>query len=412
MIARIEKIVHGGYGVARMNGRSCLVPFAAPGDLLEIECGSDPAVSFGWIKEVLEPSPHRRESRCPVFGLCGGCEFDHIDYACELAVKRDILLEDLARIGKTRVAEVDSTVSSREYGYRNHAQFKVGAAGKPGFFAKKSHEVVPLPAQGCLLLHPAIDELIGSLVDRTRFSEGGFRVRTNGEGEIYTKGVPGLLDDAFCFFNVGGVRMRLNIDDFFQVNQFLVERWVEKIVEYLEPELDDEVADIYCGSGIVALKAAPLVRSVVGIEMNRNAVRSARYNAGLNGLENAAFVGADAQKGLRDIAGAGMRRGAAKRLRAAKTGGTVETRWVNKIVVDPPRAGLTKELIGAIASIGPRIVVYASCDTATFARDVASFGGAGYDLKSLCLVDMFPRTRHSEIVSKLVRAGGRAFAAV
>jgi 23S rRNA (uracil1939-C5)-methyltransferase len=379
MEALIEKVVHGGYGFCRVRGAVCLVPFSAPGDVLDVECALEEGISFGWIKRIIEPSPRRRASSCPVFGFCGGCDFDHIDYEYELELKTRILLEDLFRIAKLDFPGPDSVDASREYGYRNHAQFKVDASGRIGFFAKKSHEVVPVPAQGCLLLHEGITEFMKNRAGALNFPRGGFRVRTNSKGEIFKKGIPGVPDDPYFYQYPQGLRMRLNIDDFFQVNVFLVERWLERIESYVEPEPQDEVADLFCGSGILALCLGKKVRSVVGVEMNKSAVESARFNARWNGIGNVSFVRADSFKGLSSLERA------------------------DKVVVDPPRAGLSKALIEGIAARAPVRVVYASCDTATFARDLAVFSALGYTLRKVSLVDMFPRTRHLEVVSLLTR---------
>jgi 23S rRNA (uracil1939-C5)-methyltransferase len=211
------------------------------------------------------------------------------------------------------------------------------------------------------------------------FPRGGFRVRTNSRGEIFKKGIPGVADDPFCYQYPEGLRMRLKTDDFFQVNLFLLEKWVGRIESYVEPGPRDEIADLFCGSGILALHLGKKARSVVGVEMNRSAVESARFNARWNGIENVSFVRADSLKGLSSLE------------RAVK------------FVVDPPRAGLSKALIEGIAARSPGRVVYASCDTATFARDLTVFAGFGYTLEKLSLVDMFPRTQHLEVVSSLTR---------
>jgi 23S rRNA (uracil1939-C5)-methyltransferase len=387
MEAVIEKVVHGGYGLARVRGVVCLVPYSAPGDVLDVECSLDEKVAFGWITRIIEPSPRRRDPRCPVFGLCGGCDFDHIDYGFELEVKTRILREDLARIAKVGAPPLDAVVSAGEYGYRNHAQFKVDAAGRVGFFAKKSRDVVPLPPRGCLLLQGEITGFMKRLAVSGCFPRGGFRVRANAKGELFKKGFPGVPDDPFCYQYPGRLRLRLKVDDFFQVNRFLVGPWVERIESYLEPEPGDDVADLFCGSGIIALHLCGKVRSVTGVEMSGSAVESARYNARWNGAGNVSFVRGDSLRGLVSVARAGR---------------------ANKLVVDPPRSGLSAELVEAIATLSPARVVYASCDTATFARDLAAFSRSGYALEKLTLVDMFPRTGHCEVVSALARkAPGR-----
>ena len=112
MRARIEKVVHGGYGLVRADPGTILVPFGVPGDTVDIEFGRDDGVSLGWIKEVCAPSPHRRSPLCPVFGICGGCDFDNMEYSFELEVKKDILIEDLSRIGGMEKAPLEEVVVS------------------------------------------------------------------------------------------------------------------------------------------------------------------------------------------------------------------------------------------------------------------------------------------------------------
>jgi 23S rRNA (uracil1939-C5)-methyltransferase len=378
MRVEIEKIVHGGYGIARSGGRTLLIPFSVPGDLLDIECGEGLDRNFGWIKQVVRPSHRRRESACPVFTICGGCDFDHMDYRLELEVKRGIVLEDLARIGGIEPKAGIEAVASDEYGYRNHAQFKVDSSGRVGFFEKKSHSVVPLPEMGCLLLQKEINDCVNGIRKSVQFRRGGFRIRADGSGNVYTKGVPGREDDDYYRSAIGGLRFRTNIDDFFQVNTLLIERWLELIRSFVQPSCSDMLTDLYCGSGVISLHLAPYVKSVTGIELNPNAVDNALFNAKTNGISNVRFIRSTAQGGIRKLHAGG------------------------KIVVDPPRSGLGSAFVEGICRLKPRAVVYVSCDTATFARDLNAFRERGYELSEIRLVDMFPRTRHIELVSRIL----------
>ncbi len=378
MEAHIEKMVHGGYGLIRLNSGICLVPFAVPGDILDIECLKRGEVSFGWIRSIIQPSPYRRRSMCPVFGICGGCDFDNMEYPMELQIKKDILIEDLRRIAKLNVLPFDRLEYSKEYWYRNNVQFKVNEKGLIGFFEKKSHTVVPLPDTGCRLLQKVINSYIRGIKNRIEFKEGGFRVRSNRDGNIYKKGIPGIEDDIFCYYAVDGLKFRLNIDDFFQVNNFVVGKWVRSIRRYLDPGPDDCIVDLYCGSGLIALSLARSVKSVTGIELNPNAVKNARYNAGENGIFNTTFIRAKAEFWFERI------------------------KYMDKVIVDPPRSGLQSTLIRRIVRRRPQVVVYASCDSSTFARDVAEFIREGYKVESVSLIDMFPRTKHTEVISRIV----------
>jgi 23S rRNA (uracil1939-C5)-methyltransferase len=375
MKVEIDRIVHGGYGIARVAGRSILIPFTVPGDVLDVECSEKHGSPFGWIREIIRPSVHRRVSNCPVFTLCGGCDFDHMEYQQEIEAKKGILVEDLTRIGGIDLSCEIDTLFAKEYGYRNHAQFKVDSRGEVGFFEKKSHTVIPLPKKGCLLLQEEINEYVNRVRSQISFPKGGFRVRSDSSGIIYTKGIPGIKNDEFFHYEISSLKLRTNIDDFFQVNNFLLEKWLGRIAQYLRPERRDVVIDLFCGSGIISLSLARVVRAVTGIELNRNAVMNARFNAIENGLDNAHFIHTRAQTGIK-----GLPEGC-------------------KIVVDPPRAGLGPGLISGIVRLHPKMIVYVSCDTATFSRDLGVFIENGYGLGGITLVDMFPRTRHIELVA-------------
>jgi 23S rRNA (uracil1939-C5)-methyltransferase len=356
----------------------CLVPFAVPGDILDVEFSKEGEVSFGWIRNIIQPSPYRRSSRCPVFGICGGCDFDNMEYQMELQIKKDILVEDLRRIAKLFIVPFDRLEYSNEYWYRNNVQFKVNDNGFAGFFEKKSHTVIQLPEEGCRLLQKGINNYFKGIQCEIKFKKGGFRIRSNKDGTIYKKGIPGINDDMFCYYSVDGLKFRLTIDDFFQVNNFVVGKWVRSIMRYLEPDPDDQVVDLYCGSGLISLSLARSVKSVTGIELNPNAVKNARYNAGINRIYNTTFIRAKAESGFERI------------------------KYMDKVIVDPPRSGIQNTLIRRIIGRRPRVVVYASCVSSTFARDVAEFKRGGYNVESVSLIDMFPRTKHTEVVSRIV----------
>jgi 23S rRNA (uracil1939-C5)-methyltransferase len=181
-----------------------------------------------------------------------------------------------------------------------------------------------------------------------------------------------------CYHSVNGIRFGIGIDDFFQVNSRVIDRWLGKIISYLDPQPDDEILDLFCGAGLITLHIARRVRFVIGVEINRNAVLNARRNAELNEVRNVRYVRASAVHGIPSASDA------------------------KKIVVDPPRAGLGEALVERIAHHTPDIVVYASCDTATFSRDIRYFGTHGFTLEKVSIVDMFPRTQHIEVVARLV----------
>ena len=133
MIAEIKKIVHGGYGLAFVEGKTAFIPYTAPGDTVEFAAAREKKnIIFGRVERIVEPSPLRREAECPVFGSCGGCHLQHLGYEDEIKVKRESILDDLERIGKTKTDFKRVIPCPERYGYRNHAIFKVDAERRPG----------------------------------------------------------------------------------------------------------------------------------------------------------------------------------------------------------------------------------------------------------------------------------------
>jgi tRNA/tmRNA/rRNA uracil-C5-methylase (TrmA/RlmC/RlmD family) len=387
----IDRIVNGGYGLGTLGGRVLLVPYTVPGDRVRVKpARSDRAREhaglFYEIEDIVKPSPMREDSRCPVSGRCGGCDFDTMSYQFELEMKRGILVEDLKRIGGYSVEEQPETIASpSEYGYRNHAQIKVDDRGRPGFFKKKSHQIVPLPPQGCLLLQKRLNSFVLELSNDGPLRRGSVRLRSNRDGKVFCKGVPYRADDVYASYRAGDLRFRIGVDDFFQVNAYLNESWLDLVKSSISPGPGDVVYDLFCGSGLIALSLAPFVHRVVGIEGNGSAVRNAIFNASQNGIENVEFV-------CRDLTA-----------QTDLSPWNVHGKDRVKVVVDPPRTGLEPVLIDAIACIEPERLVYASCNSSTFSRDVKALAERGYRAEAITLIDMFPRTRHIETVARFVK---------
>ena len=186
------------------------------------------------------------------------------------------------------------------------------------------------------------------------------------------------LTDTLC-----GLKFRLSIPSFYQVNRAQAERLYGKAVEFAGLTGQETVLDLYCGAGTITLSMAAHAARVIGAEIVPEAIENAQENARLNGVTNAEFFCGDA--------GAVAQRLAAQQLRP------------DVVVVDPPRKGLGEEVIPVIAAMGPERVVYVSCDPGTLARDVKRFAGLGYRTVRAAAVDMFPRTRHVETIVLLQR---------
>jgi tRNA/tmRNA/rRNA uracil-C5-methylase (TrmA/RlmC/RlmD family) len=302
-------------------------------------------------------------------------------------VKRDVLLEDLRRIAGMVHEDVEVLRSPSEYGYRNHAYIRLDEGGRPGFFMKRSHRVVSFPHGGCLLLDSRLNQIIGEMPQPLPLGQGAFRIRSNLQGDVFCRGVPGRPVDARARYRVRNLEFEIGIDDFFQVNNLLNDRWVQSIEKNLNPEPGDRMLDLFCGSGLIALSLARSLRSVAGIEANGNAVNNARLNAERNGIENVSFF-------LRDLT-----------RRVNLEGLAPDGSGPLKIVVDPPRTGIAGAMIESITRLAPSVIIYVSCASATFARDLRLFHSCGYEMECLVAIDMFPRTHHLEMVARLMPAG-------
>ncbi len=377
MVIEIEKIVHGGYGFSRSKDGVLLVPYTVTGDIVDVVCSEGENPKFCWVRNIIKYSPYRIEPKCPNFKICGGCDFQHIKYDFEVEVKREILKEDLLRIASVEIDDID-IIYSKSINYRNNVQFKTDVDGRIGFFMKRSTEVVSLPESGCPIVDDKINCFVLEISKRTNFKRGGFRVRSNREGEIFKKGIPGIEDDKYCYYRYKDIEYRVDIDGFFQINNFLYEPWLNRVIDYTDLNGDDFVVDLFSGVGFVTLPMAKKVKRVIGMELNGKSVKNAIYNSRKNKIDNAYFKRVDVNRGfyLKDRP--------------------------NRVVVDPPRSGLSKRLIKEIGELKPEIVVYASCEPSTFARDIKYFNEMGMVIDRLTMIDMFPRTSHMEVISRLI----------
>ena len=438
----IESATIEGAGVARVDGQVLFVAGALPGEqcTVRIEHIGNRAL-FADLISVQTPSAHRIRPDCPYTSRCGGCSLRHMDYAQELELKRAHVQNCLTRIGGQTIEDLPITGAPELDGYRNKVQFPVQEQnGKPviGFFSARTHTVIPI--DDCRIQPPCAGRIRRALLDwmqtyRIRAYDekthtGYIRhlyIRTGAEsGQILvcivanTEQLPkkkqlvqalltaepgitsivfspnckkgntilgmrfeplygnGTMTDTLC-----GLQFRLSVPAFYQVNHAQAERLYEKTVSLAGLTGKETVLDLYCGTGTITLCLARQAKRAIGVELVEAAIRDAQENARRNGIGNAEFFCADAGQ-------------AAQRLCAA--GETPDV-----IVVDPPRKGLSADVIEAMVRMAPQRIVYVSCDPATLARDVRSLTQQGYALAHAEAVDLFPRCAHVETVCRLER---------
>lgn len=396
MELRIEKLVYGGDGLSRVEGRAALTPFVLPGELVLAETSeSKPGLLRTRLARIMEPSPDRVDPPCPYFYRCGGCHYQHANYEAQLSAKRSILSETLRRIGKISPPEQIEMVSAEPWGYRNRTQLHI-FGGRIGYLESRSHRLCPIDR--CPISSPQINRAIQSLLEMIHDRRWPGFVRSL---EIFTnetqtqinvvespkpvarrffewcaERIPGAGLTALDY-EASGFSYRVGNRSFFQVNRFLVDRLVEEALWQAD---GDTALDLFAGVGLFSLPLARRFRAVTTVESGSGAVRDMRFNAGRAGLPvHPVEQPVDAY--LENLATA-----------------------PDFVLADPPRAGLNKAALERLLALSPPRLTIVACDPATLARDLARLLQSGYELLRLTLVDLFPQTYHIESVAHLRRS--------
>ncbi|MCG6881576.1 MAG: 23S rRNA (uracil(1939)-C(5))-methyltransferase RlmD [Deltaproteobacteria bacterium] len=449
----IEKMAYGGRGIARLNGFVIFVRGTVPGDrILARIYKKKKDYAEATLLEILDVSSDRIEADCPYAGYCGGCQWQHVGYEKQLTFKRDHVKEPLEHIAGLKNVVVQPLIPSENiFGYRNKMEFsfsdrrwylpdELPFKKKGGDFALGLH--VPgtyhkvIDMETCLLqertgndilrevgqyvkesnvpvyglkshegywryltirhskafdhwmvnlvtseddastLHPLVEQLcrkfprIKTVVNNINGRKASIAV---GEKEKV------LAGDGFINDKIGPFTFRVSANSFFQTNTSAALKLYEQVLRYADPKGKEQVLDLYSGTGTIPIFLADRVRSVTGIEISESATADARRNALENDVHNCRFVCGDIREKL----------------------GTVGFN-PDIMIIDPPRAGMHKDVLAETMGIRPRRIVYVSCNPATLARDLEVMAEA-YELNEIQPVDMFPHTYHIESVAKLSR---------
>lgn len=381
MIVDVGPVAHGGFCVARHEGRAVFVRHSLPGERVRAVVTEGTSRSRYWradAVEVLDASADRVPAPCPyaVPGGCGGCDWQHVSLDAQRRLKGAVVSEQLARLAGLDVAVAVEAVpgDTDGLGWRTRVRFAVDASGRAGLRRHRSHEVVPVA--DCLIAHPGVaapdvlsrtwsgtDEVVAIV------SSTGERAIIAGSGRA--SGPPFVTEGA------AGRTWRVAADGFWQVHPGAADVLVGAVLEALGPSDGDSVLDLYAGVGLFAGAVAERVGpsgSVVAIESDRQAVSDAREN-------------------LRDLPWV--------KVVAGRVDVRLRSRPADLVVLDPPRTGAGADVVRRIAGCRPRAVAYVACDPAALGRDVATFAGAGYGLAALRAFDLFPMTHHVECVALL-----------
>lgn len=368
---RIEKLVYGGEGLARIPSpdgrqRAVFIPFVLPGERVRIALEPPRrGRTTAKLLEVMEPAPDRITPKCEYFGRCGGCQLQHASPKSQLELKQTMLLETLQRTGGVVWAGPIGLHAAEPWGYRNRIRVHAVAEAGVGYRMRESHHI--LPVTHCPIASPEINRGLAELTKA--------RPERNQEIELAVNNrEQGLESDSPLEFEVGGRQYRVSSGAFFQTNRFLAPDLVHCVTE---GQSGGCALDLFSGVGLFALPLAESFRHLEAVETSPAAADDLRFNSA--GCKNVQVVETPVLTWLQRRSGPP----------------------VDLVVADPPRAGLGPEICAQVAALQPQRLHYVSCDPATLGRDVRVLLAAGYSLESLDLFDLFPQTYHIETVAKL-----------
>ena len=444
----VEDITNLGFGVAKTDGAVIFISGAVPGDVAEVKIiKATSSYYVGKIERMISLSDKRCESRCKNTA-CKSCAYRNIAYAEELKIKTGIIRSAFMKEGLSDIDVMPTIPSPRLYEYRNKAQYPI-ARGKDGeyiigFYAPKTHAVTE--AADCPIAPAVFGKILNALKaffkkhDLTVYDEKlgtgllrhvylrrseesgevlltlvingdsiphsdeltaymtaefpnicGILINVNKENTniILGDGYKTLFGRDYITDTLAGARLKITAPSFYQVNHGTATLIYEEARRLAALEDTDTLLDLYCGTGSIGLSMAEDAGELIGIEIVDSAVECARYNAKLCGKENAKFYTGDAKYTEAMLDGA--ERDLGRKI------------LPDVVILDPPRAGCDKELLGFVANLNPKRIVYISCNPTTLARDVKQMREYGYTTDKVQGFDMFPMTGHVESVVCLTR---------
>lgn len=434
---KIDKIIFGGFGLGNYQGIKVFVPYSLPEEKFLVKIKEKKKHYWlGEISQLLESSPFRIEPKCPVFKICGGCDFQHADYTYQLVLKK-LLVSDCLQHLSNIFFPPKNPLPVSPWHYRNKVQMMLGQDKNKiliGYYQKDSHNIVETP--NCLI-NPIIfneiknyfsqflqnnnleiyeenkktgnlrflvlrkgtknDEILLILVGRfyekkiNKFYDIlpkeikekiiGFLFNINPfpQNRILTDNFLSIFGRNYYFEELLNKKFRVSANSFFQNHYETTELLVKRIIELIQPEEKDRVLDLYSGVGVFSIILSPYIKEITGIESERSAYNDALFNKLINNCLNVNFLLGRCEEVLDKFDN------------------------IDKVILNPPRKGIDEKVIKHLKRINPKIILYISCNPATFARDLKRILEIGYEIEAVELFDMFPQTYHIEVLGKLVK---------
>ena len=397
----VTKLDHQGRGIAKINDKIIFIPNALPEETVDVDIILEKKKYYeGIIKETINASDKRIKSICPYFEECGGCQFLNMNYPDSLDYKQNKVEEIMNKYLGIKIKINNIVACDNNLYYRNKTTFQV--ENDIGFFKEKTNTLIPVDK--CYISDIKINDIYKAIKDNinlTNVKQVIIRATKNTLEsvvifktsnyidnkkiiDILKKKVDSIYINDELIYGKGKIienlcnkNFYISPSSFFQVNTLQAEKLYNKAIAYADIKKEDTVLDLYCGTGTIGIVASDKAKKVIGIELNKEAIKDANENKILNNINNIEFYAGDVGKILNK-----------------------NNYKPDIIIVDPPRAGLDSLALSQILNIRPKTLVYVSCDLMTLARDLKLLSN-DYDILELTPVDMFPYTAHVESVCAL-----------
>ncbi|MDO4661939.1 MAG: 23S rRNA (uracil(1939)-C(5))-methyltransferase RlmD [Tissierellia bacterium] len=405
---KVIDILQDGRGVGKKDDITIFIENAIYGEVVNVKVVNKKKNYLEAVKtQTVIPSDFYRQPPCLFFDKCGGCSIMNIEYEKQLELKRKLLVSQLQKIAGIDVSNINIQ-SDREFEYRNKITLKVDKIGKLSYFAKNSHDYVYI--NDCMIASKLIRENLSSIQQLVSKVNSKFEsaikeivIRSN-EKQIfliinlsklndkikefikenikdlnfvvtlkYNKKEVNLKGDGYILMDYEGYKFRISASSFYQVNNFMLKKLYDSARKYIKK--DYKLLDIYCGVGASTISQSN--NNIVGVEINKDAVKDANYNAQKNKVKDYKFI--------------------------AQNSSNIDSKLINKIdpdiiTVDPPRKGLESKLVKSIINSNVNKMIYISCNPATLSRDLKKLIDAGFKVENIEAFDMFPQSMNVETV--------------
>ncbi|MDP8261901.1 MAG: class I SAM-dependent RNA methyltransferase [Candidatus Ancaeobacter aquaticus] len=386
----IDSIAFGGDGVGRIDNIVVFVPNAIAGETVKVKIiQKKKNFCRGVIIDIEAPSPNRITPQCPYYKRCGGCQYLHLSYNGQIEAKTKQIKEVMGKIGHIEVCNIDTFPSPQSLHYRNKIKLhvkKIKNKVEVGYMGINNTNFIPI--ESCLIAKKAINDTIPHVTQQLRMWKGilpeSVTLKNIAQDKVeifYDNIYQTEIHQRLYIETFMDKTFKIPISSFFQINSAMIGEMISIITSEIPSKRPEHLIDAYCGSGIFGICASSLVDTVVGVDRDTASIKCAQNNARANNITNASFMAGRVEDCLEKMLSEHSEKDTA-------------------LILDPPRTGIEKPMIDALNSYIPETIIYVSCNPPILARDVAALQN-NYTLSTTYFLDMFPQTKHCEVIAIL-----------